>query len=221
MQVRVIREKAIPERRSGTDRRRQNSSSAPERRGGIRRVAERVPEEVEWYLAKWQEVALAPEALFGRIMDRLATVLARAFAVDPHDVAVLLLKDRGQLPRLAYPPLRYQGRTNLFPVWISSIDGEVLATRKGRIDNDVARVPYLDIYERICRRAKRPLTIQRMVTAPLLLPSGELLGVIQVSRRGQPPTVAADDFPPYYLLKLRDMGQSLAPYIHGVLPANF
>lgn len=221
MQVRVIREKVVPERRSGMDRRRQNTPNAPERRGGIRRVAERVPEKVEWYLEKWQEVALAPEALFERIMGWLATVLGQAFAVDPDDVAVLLLKDRGQLLRFAYPPLHYQGRTNLFPVWISSIAGEVLATRKGRIDNDVARVRHLDIYERIRGRAKRPLEIQKMVTAPLLLPSGELLGVIQVSRRGQPPTAAADDFPPYDLLKLKDMGQRLAPYIHRVLPANF
>ncbi|MFQ5847600.1 MAG: hypothetical protein ACE5IQ_08025 [Candidatus Methylomirabilales bacterium] len=221
MQPRVIEEAAVVDRRFGPERRREEGRHTLERRGLIRRVADRVPQEIRRDLEGWQRALLPPEELFEHLMDRLAASLAHAFTVRRDEVAVLLLKDHGQLLRFAYPLPLYAGRTNLFPVRTSSIAGKVLLSGRGRIDNDVAQIRHLEIYERIRGTEKRALEIQKMVTVPLLLPAGQALGVLQVSRRGRSSKEVGADFPPFDLLKLKDLSRELAPDIHRVIPAGF
>lgn len=221
MQLRVIEEAAVVDRRFGPERRREEGRHTLERRGLIRRVADRVPQEIRRDLEGWQRALLPPEELFEHLMDRLAASLAHAFTVRRDEVAVLLLKDHGQLLRFAYPLPLYAGRTNLFPVRTSSIAGKVLLSGRGRIDNDVAQIRHLEIYERIRGTEKRALEIQKMVTVPLLLPAGQALGVLQVSRRGRSSKEVGADFPPFDLLKLKDLSRELAPDIHRVIPAGF
>lgn len=226
MQARVIEESAVIDRRSGWDRRSGQDRRGTERPGAprrtvIRRVADRVPLEIQRALEDWYKEFRLPEEVFQRLMSRLAASLASAFGVERDEVAILLLKDQGQLLRFAFPLVLYVGKTNLFPVKTNSIAGQVVLARKGRIDNDVSTVRHLYIYERVRGKDRRPFDIQKMVTAPLLLPGGEAVGVIQVSRRARSPRASRADFIPFDLLKLRDLGRGLAPYIHRVMPADF
>ncbi len=117
-------------------------------------------------LEDWYKEFMLPEAVLGRLMKRLAASLASAFDVELDELAILLVKDQGQLLRFAYPVLLYMGRMNFFPVKTNSIAGQVLLTRTGRIDNDVSLVRHHYIYERVRGRERRPLEIQKMVTAP-------------------------------------------------------
>jgi hypothetical protein len=221
MQPRVITETALRDRRSGMDRRSDERLRDPDRRALVRRVAERVPEEIRRDLEGWQKAGTSSPDLFERLISRTGVCLAQSFAVGPEDVAILLVKDQGRLLRFAYPVPHYAGRTNVFPVHTSSIAGEVLVSRRGRIDNEVGQVRHLDIYERIRGKEKRSLEIQKMVTAPLLLAGGKAFGVVQVSRRGKSSKEAGPDFPSFDLLKLRDLGRELGPIIHQEVPTDF
>ncbi|MFQ5882560.1 MAG: hypothetical protein ACE5I9_08835 [Candidatus Methylomirabilales bacterium] len=192
-----------------------------ERQDLIRSVADRISPGIWQELDLLQEEAQPPADLFEWLMDSLGFSVAQAFSVQDDEVAILLLKDRGLMLRFAYPLQLYADKTNVFPVSTPSIAREVLLARKGRIDNDVPEVTHLNIYERIRVKENGPLQIQKMISAPLLLPGGEALGVMQVSRKGESPEEAAPDFSPFDLLKLNDLSQWVAPYIHRVIPPDF
>ena len=102
----------------------------------------------------------------------------------------------------------------------SSIAGEVLRAGKGRIDNQVSQIQHLDIYERIGVKAQRPRKIQRMISAPLLTPGREPIGVIQVSRKGKSLEEAGPNFTPHDLHSLTELSNWLAPHILGVIPPD-
>jgi len=238
MQAGPMEAAMIANRRSGLDRRKGERrkdpspratlpSGFPDRRKGgdrrtvVRRVADRVPLEIARGLEILKKASLPPQELFQRLIDRIASSLMQAFSVEMDEVAILLLKDQGLALRFAYPPKLYLGKTNSFPVNSPSIAGEVLRTRKGRIDNDVHEIRHLGIYERIPLKDKGPLEIQKMATSPLLLQEGRAIGVVQVSRKGRSPKEAGANFSPFDLLKLNDLGGRLGSYLHGVIPADF
>jgi hypothetical protein len=143
-----------------------------ERRMLIRTVVDQLPVRIRWELDVFQKLALPSEDLFERLTDSLAASIAQAFSVEEDEVAILLLRGRMRMLRFAYPLVHYVERTNMFPVTTTSIAGEVLQSGRGRIDNDVPHIEHLDVYEQIRVKENRPLEIQKMVSAPLLIPRG-------------------------------------------------
>lgn len=192
-----------------------------ERRMLIRTVVDQLPVRIRWELDVFQKLALPSEDLFERLTDSLAASIAQAFSVEEDEVAILLLRGRRRMLRFAYPLVHYVGMTNMFPVTTTSIAGEVLQAGRGRIDNDVPHIEHLDVYEQIRVKENRPLEIQKMVSAPLLIPRGQALGVMQVSRKGKSPREAGPNFSPLDLLKLNDLSRWLALHIYRVIPADF
>lgn len=192
-----------------------------ERRMLIRSIIDRLPTRIRWELDVFEKLALPLEDLFERLTDRLAVSIAQAFSVEEDEVAILLLRGRRRMLRFAYPLVHYAERTNMFPVAATSIAGDVLRAGRGRIDNDVPHIEHLDVYERIRVRENRPLEIQKMVSTPLLIPRGQVLGVMQISRKGRSPREAGPNFSPVDLLKLNDLSRWLSLKIYRVIPADF
>ena len=194
---------------------------ARERRMLIRSIIDRLPARIRWELDVFEKLALPFEDLFVRLTDRLAVSIAQAFSVEEDEVAILLLRGRRRMLRFAYPLVHYVERTNMFPVAATSIAGDVLRARRGRVDNDVPHIEHLDVYERIRVKENRPLEIQKMVSTPLLIPQGQPLGVMQVSRKGRSSLEAGPNFSPVDLLKLNDLSRWLALQIYRVIPTDF
>jgi len=193
---------------------------AAERRALIRRVIEQIPVDVRRELDVLRKGGPPSANLLKRLMASLGPAIAQAFSVREDEVAILLVRDQGLTLGFAYPFTFYGDQKNLFPVNASSIAGEALRARKGRIDNHVSQIQHLDIYERINLRAQRPLKIQKMISAPLLTPPGEPIGVIQVSRKGKSLEEAGPNFTPHDLCSLTELSNWLAPHILGVIPPN-
>ncbi len=192
-----------------------------ERQVLTRRVADWIPAEVRRELEALQEAPQTTANRFRRFTEILGTSVAQAFSVQKDEVAILLLKDHGLMLRFAYPIELYENKANAFPINTRSITADVLRARKGRIDNDVALIVHLNVYERIRLKEVGPFEIQKMISAPLMLPGGEILGVMQVCRKGETMREAGPDFSPSDLSKLNDLVQWVAPYIQSVIPANF
>src|SRR3972149_2841049 len=70
MQARVITETALRDRRSGMDRRSDESLRVPDRRALVRPVAERFPEEIRRDLEGWQKTGTSGPDLFERLISR-------------------------------------------------------------------------------------------------------------------------------------------------------
>lgn len=186
----------------------------------IRRVIEQIPVDVRRELDVLRKGVPPSEDLWKRLMATLGPAIAQAFSVREDEVAILLVRDQGVMLGFAYPFTFYGDQKNLFPVNASSIAGEALRTMKGRIDNHVSQIQHLDIYERINQRVQRPLKIQKMISAPLLTPQGEAVGVIQVSRKGKSLEEAGPNFTPRDLSNLTELSNWLAPRILGVIPPD-
>ncbi|MFQ5658223.1 MAG: GAF domain-containing protein [Candidatus Methylomirabilales bacterium] len=183
-------------------------------------VTEKIPSEIREQLEALQETTEPPVQLFEKLTGSLAVLVAEEFSLQDDEVAILLLKDEGLTLRFACPNKLYAEKTNAFPVNIGSIAGQVLLTKKGRIDNYVADTEHLSIYERIFAKADRPWQIQKMISVPLVLPDGQLLGVLQVSRKAKS-QLMTPDFIAVDLSKLNDLIPSLASYIKKVIPVTF
>jgi hypothetical protein len=95
----------------------------------------------------------------------------------------------------------------------------VLARRTGEVTNNVPMVRHVSFFESIKLRDK-PVPIQKMVTAPLLV-RGQAVGVAQISRKGETPREAGPDFTPADLRHAQEVLDSVALYLADARPAGY
>jgi hypothetical protein len=159
--------------------------------------------------------------LFEKTNEAVAEFIIKNMGVQEDGVAVLLLKDAGKVLRFAYPLELYKGQSNFFPVNRNNIAGQVVLSERGNIENNLPRVPHFGIYEQAKVKGKSPRPIQKMITAPLILPDKNIIGVIQVSKKGQTLPEAGPDFAPADLGKLTQICQIVAPFLKKAVPGDF
>jgi AcrR family transcriptional regulator len=205
---------------------RRPGEESPDRRGTEQRallqsVIERIPAELRRELEQAETAGPPSPDVFRRLMASLGAAIAHAFAVREDEVAILLVRDQGHMLGFAYPWAFFADKKNLFPVTAPSIAGQVLRSKRGRVDNNVSRIQHLDIYERVAAKGSASSTIQKMISAPMVAADGTPLGVIQISRKAKSPQEAGPNFAEQDLLKLTALGRWLAPLVQKVLPPDF
>lgn len=123
-------------------------------------------------------------------------VLARMFAVQPTEVAILRL-DRGLLQFIYPDELRTVGS---IPISSASVAAHTAISKKSEIFNNFARVKHASIFETIRLGGSEgidtgePLPIQKLMSAPVIDEHSRVLGVIQISRKGSESHFAGADF---------------------------
>jgi hypothetical protein len=127
------------------------------------------------------------------------------FRVRPHEVAVMEL--RHSMLHFAYPPeLR---KTGLIPLISSAQAAKTATTRRAEIFNNFSAIRHSSVFETIKVSGESGQAIQRLMSAPILSPEGDVLGVMQISRKGATPMDAGVDFEASDLHTLRDVTNSL------------
>jgi hypothetical protein len=135
---------------------------------------------------------------------RYCAEVAMMFRVRPHEVAVMEL--RHSMLHFAYPPeLR---KTGLIPLISSAQAAKTATTRRAEIFNNFASMRHSSVFETIKVSGENGQAIQRLMSAPILSPEGEVLGVMQISRKGTTPVDAGPDFEASDLHTLRDVTNS-------------
>lgn len=153
-----------------------------------------------------------PEGLSEHNGKRLAGEIARIFEVKSDEVAILKI-ERGAL-HFVYPhQLRAVGNIPLSTA--SSVAVRTANTQCAETINNFAQVKHASIFEspnvgvHITEARKRDeYVIQKLISAPVV--SGtDVLGVIQVSRKGASPESAGPDFTPMDLQRLVGIAVSM------------
>ena len=133
--------------------------------------------------------------------------VSKIFYVRETEVA--LLEICGSLLKFLYPvELRTAGA---IPLSSSAVAARTARTKKAEIFNSFTQVKHFSVFEvvKLGDSGQEAEAIQKLISAPVLIASGEVIGVIQVSRKAQRPNLAGPDFTSNDLSKLESVALSV------------
>jgi GAF domain-containing protein len=139
--------------------------------------------------------------------ESICVKVAEIFQVKESEVALLEL--RGRLLHFLYPAeLTTAGA---IPVSSSAVAARTVSTKKAELFNSFTEVNHFSIFElvKLGDSGLDAQVIQKLMSAPILN-TQEVLGVIQVCRKGPRPAIAGPDFTPSDLQKLESVAQWVA-----------
>jgi len=137
--------------------------------------------------------------------------LAQLLSVHRNEVA-LLRRDKNTL-RFVFPPeLRAAG---VLPLSGSAVAARTASTRTSVLSNSFARVRHVSLFESVRLggvedESSQQMPIQKIMSVPVLSSEGNVLGVVQVSRKGLDASLAGADFTGDDLKRLEEAGRILA-----------
>jgi GAF domain len=135
--------------------------------------------------------------------DSICGAVAKLFHVRPTEVA--LLKLSGSLLNFLYPAeLKTAGA---IPLSSSAVAAHTARARQGELFNSFTQVKHFSVFElvKLGNTGLDEQVIQKLMSAPILAKTGEVIGVIQVSRKAPRPAAAGPDFTPDELRKLESV----------------
>lgn len=124
----------------------------------------------------------------------VSMVLARVFNVQHAEVALLRLE--GGLLKFLIP--EHLRTTGAIPISSKAVAAHTALSKKAEIFNNFARVKHASIFETIkvvgaeTEEPAQPEPIQKLMSVPILDQNLTVLGVIQISRKGNDPRFTQD-----------------------------
>ena len=123
----------------------------------------------------------------------LCMVLAKIFRVQYTEVALLKLETG--LLRFVFP--EHLRTTGAIPLSSKAVAAHTALSKKAEIFNNFARVKHASIFETIKpeatdQEAAAPAPIQKLMSVPIIDRATNVVGVIQISRKGLDPKFAQD-----------------------------
>ncbi|MGO8809065.1 MAG: hypothetical protein ACLQJF_06350 [Candidatus Sulfotelmatobacter sp.] len=145
--------------------------------------------------------------------DRVCLKLAQILHVRRSEVALLRL-EKSSL-RFVFPPeLRSAG---VLPLSGSAVAARTAATRTPLLSNAFMRVKHVSLFEAVKLgageeedRSQEQMPIQKIMSAPVMSSEGNVMGVVQISRKGLDPSIAGADFTGEDLKQLEQAAKILA-----------
>jgi hypothetical protein len=157
------------------------------------------------------------EGLTTHNVERIAGELAKAFSVHSDEVAILKLEKTNL--RFLYPAKL--GNVGSIPLnTTTSVAARTASTKRAEAINNFAQTKHASIFEAVelgskaqhvvgQKDEKHTNTIQKLMTVPVVSPTG-VLGVVQVCRKGKSAPEAGADFSPADLQRLVAIATALA-----------
>ncbi len=140
--------------------------------------------------------------------ERIGVELSKSFGVQPHEVGIL--KAAGQNLAFMYPP----GLHNVGSIPLNtagSVAARTATSKRAEVINNFAQTRHTSIFESVEldpkqhvigeKHERNVLPIQKLMSAPVVGPSG-VVGVIQITRKGNTAPASGPDFSPADLQKL-------------------
>jgi GAF domain-containing protein len=137
--------------------------------------------------------------------DSICVSVAKIFRVTETEVALLELS--GSLLSFLYPAaLRTAGA---IPLSSSAVAARTAQTKQAELFNGFAQVKHFSVFElvKLGHTGLDDQVIQKLMSAPVLAENGEVIGVIQVSRKAPRLAAAGPDFTPDDLQKLESVAR--------------
>lgn len=144
--------------------------------------------------------------------EKVCLKLARILNVRRSEVALLRV-EKGSL-RFVFPvELRSAG---VLPLTGSAVAARTVATRTPLLSNSFMRVRHASLFEAVRLSGEEEdksldqMPIQKIMSVPVTLPDGKVMGVVQVSRKGPDVKLAGADFTGEDLKQLSQTAEILA-----------
>src|ERR1700693_754047 len=128
--------------------------------------------------------------------DRVCLKLAQILGVRRSEVALLRL-DKGSLRFIFPPELRAAG---VLPLSGSAVAARTASTRTPLLSNNFMRVKHVSLFEAVKLgaevedRSQEQMPIQKIISVPVISSGGNVIGVVQISRKGLDPSLSGADF---------------------------
>lgn len=137
--------------------------------------------------------------------ESICACVAEIFHVKQSEVALLELG--GSLLNFLYPAeLKTAGA---IPLSSSAVAARTARSKQAELFNSFTQVKHSSIFElvKLGDTGLDAQVIQKLMSAPVLAKRGEVIGVIQVSRKAPRPAAAGPDFTPDDLRKLESVAK--------------
>jgi len=143
-------------------------------------------------------------------LKRAIELIAKNFAVQPHEVAILTLASDIRFLRFVMPEnLRTVGMIPLSST--NSLASRTVREKRPEIVNHFSFVPHASVFEAVpIAEEQRSEPIQKIMSSPITL-SNKVIGVIQISRKGRTAADAGPDFTHPELRELKTVADLLGP----------
>jgi hypothetical protein len=157
--------------------------------------------------------------LFHEVAERVVKHCTTAFGAKPDEVAILMTTADGRHLRFVAP--RKFADLGTIPITKrDSIAVNVFAKKLGEAMNNVPMVKHVAFFESVKIRDRPVSPIQKMITVPIVS-DGDVVGVAQISRKGETPAEAGPDFTPGDLQKAQKLFEEVGPYLAQTRPDRF
>jgi hypothetical protein len=157
--------------------------------------------------------------LFHEVAERVVKHTCSAFGAKADEVAILITTSDGRHLRFVAP--RKFADLGTIPITKrDSIAVNVFAKKAGEAMNNVPMVKHVAFFESVKIRDRPAAPIQKMITVPIVA-DGEVVGVAQISRKGETPAEAGPDFTPADLKKAQTLFEEVGPYLVQTRPDRF
>lgn len=145
-------------------------------------------------------------------LNRAVDLISKNFGVQPHEVAILgLTPDERSLRFLAPDSLRVIGQIPLSST--NSLAARTVREKRPELVNHFTVVPHASVFEAVpIADEMRGDPIQKIMSAPIVL-GQNVVGVVQVSRKGKTLAESGPDFTHPQLRELKTIADALAPCI--------
>lgn len=151
----------------------------------------------------------------------LAHAVSEASGVrNDSEVAILLLNATGNLLKFVSPKALWDAQANFPATQKDSFAVQVLQTRKGKVDNKFSDVKHLKFFEMTKFGKSREKPIQKMLALPLV-DGAKVVGVVEISRKGDTPDEAGPNFTPEDANKVLAVLKQCLPDFMKCVPKEF
>jgi GAF domain-containing protein len=142
---------------------------------------------------------------------KVAEAIAHRFSVDPDEVAILALSPKKKTLRFIVPEkLAPVGTIPLTST--SALAARTARERKPEIVNNFSSARHASVFEGVPLGRRQGETIQKIMSAPIL-DGNEVLGVIQISRKGHSSTDSGPDFTHNEIIELSSLSSALELFL--------
>jgi hypothetical protein len=145
--------------------------------------------------------------------DEICSSVAKVFQVRKTEVG--LLQAAGSLLKFLHPAeLKAVGA---IPLSSSAVAARTARTKRAELFNTFTRVKHSSVFEVVPLGQDGGATevIQKLMSVPILNEAGDVVGVIQVSRKAHSPAEAGPDFRSQDLTKLKSVAHAVSKLLSG------
>jgi hypothetical protein len=142
---------------------------------------------------------------------QVAEAIAQRFSVDPDEVAILTLSAKKKTLQFVVPEkLAPVGTIPLSST--SALAARTARERKPEIVNNFSSSRHASVFEGVPLGRRQGETIQKIMSAPIL-DGNDVLGVIQISRKGRSASDSGPDFTQKEINELASLSHALELFI--------